>query len=143
VIETARAALALSEIYAKTSGASASAAPASVKRLPKLEEADRTKALAALNQGALFLVSKSKNGLFEGPSGRAQRRPDRHGRGRAGLRAGAAPAGGADRARPGDHLAGLAAEARRLDPRRRAGQLHHLGGRVARWRAWASPSTRP
>src|SRR6185295_8053249 len=68
VIETARAALALSEVYAKTNPGS-NAAPVSVKRLPKLEEADRTKALAALNQGALFLVSKSKNGLFEGRPG--------------------------------------------------------------------------
>jgi squalene-hopene/tetraprenyl-beta-curcumene cyclase len=40
-----------------------------VKPLPKLEEADRAKADAALRRGAQFLLAKAKNGLFEGRPG--------------------------------------------------------------------------
>ena len=69
VIETARVALALCEIYTKTSASSSSAAPAAIKPLPKLEEADRAKAQAALLTGAQFLVMKAKDGKYEARPG--------------------------------------------------------------------------
>lgn len=69
VVETARVALALSEVYAKTNASAPSAAPAAVKPLPKLEEADRAKASAALLAGAQFLVSKAKDGRYEARPG--------------------------------------------------------------------------
>ncbi|MBK7874878.1 MAG: hypothetical protein IPJ77_03875 [Planctomycetes bacterium] len=67
VIESARAALALCEIYAKTTTSSASTT--AVKPLPGFEDADKAKALAALQRGAQFLLAKSKNGIFEARPG--------------------------------------------------------------------------
>lgn len=67
VVETARTALALCEVYAKTSSTSASTA--AVKPLPGFEDADKAKALAAVQRGAQFLLAKSKNGIFEARPG--------------------------------------------------------------------------
>ena len=67
VVESARVALALCEIYAKTT--SSGAAPAAAKPLPTFEDADRAKALAALQRGAQFLLAKSKSGIFEARPG--------------------------------------------------------------------------
>lgn len=69
VIETARVALALSEIHAKNSAASSAKAASDVKPLPKFEDADRAKAQAAIEQGARYLLSKSHDGLFDGRPG--------------------------------------------------------------------------
>ncbi len=69
VIETARVALALSEVHAKNSAASSAKAASDVKQLPKFEDADRAKAQAAIEQGARYLLSKSHDGLFDGRPG--------------------------------------------------------------------------
>jgi len=66
VIESARVALALSEIAAKTASAPKAA---ELKPLPKLSEVDQAGALAALHKGAEYLVSKTKNGLIEARPG--------------------------------------------------------------------------
>ncbi len=68
VVETARVALALCELYAKTSSSSSSPA-AAPKPLPGFEDADKAKALAALQRGAQFLLSKGKNGIYEARPG--------------------------------------------------------------------------
>lgn len=68
VVESARTALALCEIYAKTSASSASS-PAAAKPLPAFEAADRAKALAAVERGAQYLLSKSRNGIFDARPG--------------------------------------------------------------------------
>lgn len=68
VIETARAVALLSAAFPLTQPLP-SAAPVA-RPLPKLEEADRARALASLERGARYLLPKSKNGLFEGRPGK-------------------------------------------------------------------------
>lgn len=69
VIETARVALALAEIAAKSSSSSAAKSASDIKVLPKLEEADRAKALGAITSGTKYLLSKMKDGKFEARPG--------------------------------------------------------------------------
>jgi squalene-hopene/tetraprenyl-beta-curcumene cyclase len=68
VIETSRSIAILAAAFPLTQPLPS--APPAAKPLPKLEEADRAKALSALESGARFLLSKSKNGLFDGRPGK-------------------------------------------------------------------------
>jgi squalene-hopene/tetraprenyl-beta-curcumene cyclase len=68
VLETARNLVVLGAAYKLVKPPDPVAAE--MKPLPHFEEADRAKAVAALSRGGTFLVSKSKDGRFEGRPGK-------------------------------------------------------------------------
>jgi squalene-hopene/tetraprenyl-beta-curcumene cyclase len=68
VIETSRNVAILSAAFPLTKPLPS--ATSTARPLPKLEEVDRAKALAALDRGARYLLGKSKKGLFEGRPGK-------------------------------------------------------------------------
>lgn len=68
VVASARNIVVLSAIYELTKPADAP--PGVAKALPRLEAADRAKAVAALARGGSFLLSKQKDGQFEGRPGK-------------------------------------------------------------------------
>jgi squalene-hopene/tetraprenyl-beta-curcumene cyclase len=70
LVETARNLVVLAAAHrVGESAAAPSAAKSEPKKLPGLEEADRKKVLDALAKGGVFLLSKCKDGRFEGRPG--------------------------------------------------------------------------
>ena len=69
IVETARNVVVLSAAYKTEEAAKPPAAKAETRKLPVVEEADRKKALDAVAKGGAFLLSKCKDGKFDGRPG--------------------------------------------------------------------------
>jgi squalene-hopene/tetraprenyl-beta-curcumene cyclase len=69
LVETARNLVVLAAAHRIGESSAAPAAKSEPRKLPGLEEADRKKVLDALARGGAFLLSKCKDGVFEGKPG--------------------------------------------------------------------------